>query len=270
MAEILSDFSDEALIHAVRQNFYDLLDYLAGYGQTDFFQVGDFKRWWMPIPYPWYNAAMSLRAPSEDASPLIQDTIAYFQSKERGLFTWWLGHDVAPSAWEPYLFANGLKPDTHTPGMAVSLDDLNLSIHAPDGLKIVQVQDSETMKAWVRVFIQGYDLPLDWEAPALALMLDTGLKLPWWSYLAYLHDEPVATGAVFFGAGVAGIQMVATLPAWRGKGIGAAVTLQPLLDARAMGYRIGILQASDMGFSVYKRLGFKEVCRMNHYYWREE
>jgi predicted GNAT family acetyltransferase len=60
---------------------------------------------------------------------------------------------------------------------------------------------------------------------------------------------------------------VATLKEWRGKGLGAAVTLQPLLDAREQGYRVGVLEASDMGNKVYQRLGFKEICQMNRYCW---
>jgi GNAT superfamily N-acetyltransferase len=82
-----------------------------------------------------------------------------------------------------------------------------------------------------------------------------------------VNDQPVATAAVFYGAGVAGIQMVATLPKWRGKGIGAAATLAPLFEARKLGYRVGILQSSEMGFKTYQRLGFRELCRMRHYAW---
>jgi predicted N-acetyltransferase YhbS len=59
--------------------------------------------------------------------------------------------------------------------------------------------------------------------------------------------------------------MVATLHEARGRGIGAAITLQPLLDARKLGYRAGILQASDMGFSIYERLGFKHLCQMENF-----
>jgi predicted acetyltransferase len=59
---------------------------------------------------------------------------------------------------------------------------------------------------------------------------------------------------------------VATLPEARGKGIGAAVTLKPLHNARELGYIIGVLQSSEMGFNVYKRLGFRHLCQIENFY----
>ena len=86
------------------------------------------------------------------------------------------------------------------------------------------------------------------------------------NYLGYLNGEPVSTSCVFFGGGAAGIYNVATLPEARGKGLGAAITLQPLLDARQAGYRVGTLQSSDMGFNVYKKLGFRHLCQIENFY----
>jgi len=37
------------------------------------------------------------------------------------------------------------------------------------------------------------------------------------------------------------------------------------LEAREMGYRFGILQASPMGENVYRRLGFEEYGRLPNY-----
>jgi predicted GNAT family acetyltransferase len=59
---------------------------------------------------------------------------------------------------------------------------------------------------------------------------------------------------------------VATLPEARGKGIGAALTVNPLQEAREMGHRIGVLQSSEMGFNVYKMLGFRHLCQIEYFY----
>jgi ribosomal protein S18 acetylase RimI-like enzyme len=74
---------------------------------------------------------------------------------------------------------------------------------------------------------------------------------------------------LFNGAGVASVYAVATLPAARGQGIGGAITLMPLLEAREMGYRYGVLFSSEMGVSVYERIGFRLTdARVNRYLWR--
>jgi ribosomal protein S18 acetylase RimI-like enzyme len=268
MSQVLNDFSTPALVYAIKQNLYDLFGYLQQWDKTDFFAGPGLQHWWTPVPYPWFNGALSLSPPASDEAETIRATVTYFQSKGRELFTWWLAPDLEASDWGNQLEANRLMPDNNTPGMAVPLNELNENLAVPAGLKIARVEGIELMKDWVRIFVAGYGLPPDWEAPVLDMMLQIGINLPWYSYLATVNNEPVATSAVFFGAGVAGIQMVATPPEWRGRGLGAAVTLAPLLDARKMGYRVGILQSSDMGFKIYQRLGFKELCRMKHYYWR--
>jgi predicted acetyltransferase len=60
------------------------------------------------------------------------------------------------------------------------------------------------------------------------------------------------------------------MPQARGRGIGAAITLAPLLEARQMGYRVGILQASSMGYKVYQRLGFRDFGKLSVYLWEQE
>ena len=67
---------------------------------------------------------------------------------------------------------------------------------------------------------------------------------------------------------MAGVYFVFTVPEARGQGLGAALTLAPLREARAMGYGIGVLGSSSLGYSVYRRLGFAEYCRIGIYEWR--
>jgi ribosomal protein S18 acetylase RimI-like enzyme len=136
----------------------------------------------------------------------------------------------------------------------------------PDGLEIRAVEDKSTLRVWAHVFTIGYGMPQTWENTIFDVWLKMGLDFPVRNYLGYLDGEPVSTATVFYGAGVAGIYDVATLPEARGRGLGTALTLVPLLDARQAGYRIGILQSSEMGFGVYKRMGFRHLCQIENFY----
>jgi predicted acetyltransferase len=75
----------------------------------------------------------------------------------------------------------------------------------------------------------------------------------------------VATSALVLDSGVAGIYAVATIPEARGKGIGRIMTVLPLVEAKQLGFRLGILQASSMGYSLYKKIGFREVFKYKLY-----
>jgi GNAT superfamily N-acetyltransferase len=83
-----------------------------------------------------------------------------------------------------------------------------------------------------------------------------------------LAGESVATATLFFGAGVAGIYFVCTVERARRRGIGAAVTLAASREARDLDYSVGVLGSSEMGYPVYRGLGFEEHCRIGLYEWR--
>ena len=92
---------------------------------------------------------------------------------------------------------------------------------------------------------------------------------PFRHYVGMLDGEAVASSTLFLGAESAGIWHVATLPSARRRGIGAAMTLAPLLDARSLGYRTGTVYsaASAMGLKIYHEIGFEECCGITQYLW---
>jgi GNAT superfamily N-acetyltransferase len=79
--------------------------------------------------------------------------------------------------------------------------------------------------------------------------------------VALLEDRPVATGSHQPVAGVTEIVGVATLPAFRRRGLGAAVTSRLVEDALARGIETIFLSADDDAVArVYQRLGFERLA----------
>lgn len=270
MTDILTDLSKPALVGAAKNNLYRFLAYMLRWEKAEFYQDDLILRWYTPLPHPWFNGVLSRNAPPGQVKELIVDTLAYFKDKDRQVITWWLAPELEDGDWSRQLVQNGLGRIDDPPGMAADLHALNEDLTVPEGLQIRQVEDADQMKTWSEVFATGYGLPLEWEPIYREMMLALGMAWPCVSYIASVNGMPAAVSAVFYGAGVAGVYSVATLPEWRGKGLGAAVSLAPLLEARQRGYRVGVLQSSEMGYKVYQRLGFREVCRMSHYYWQQE
>jgi GNAT superfamily N-acetyltransferase len=271
MDKILTDFSTDAIVDALRHNFYDALWELRDHWKEAVFEETEKqRRWWTPVPMAFiFNAAVSKQPPAGDETNHIHETVVFYQSKGRESFSWWLAPGLEESGWRNQLEAHGFRFEAGSPSMAVNLNAIPESIPVPEGYRIQQVEDLQSMKIWLKTFLRGYGFPPDWEAPSQGFMLAVLSDPNGMSYLAFVNDQPVAVSTILYRAGVAGIFNVATLKERRGNGLGAAVTLQPRLEARAKGYRVGTLQSSDMGYKVYQRLGFKEVCRMNEYCWQK-
>ena len=123
-----------------------------------------------------------------------------------------------------------------------------------DGLEITAV-DANGIDAYADVLSNGFGMPRDIAVALLGerLLLETpGFT----GFLAHLDGEPVGASGVYLTDAIAGVYNVATLPAARGRGVGAAVTWAAVLAGRDAGATTSILQASEMGVPVYTRMGF--------------
>ncbi len=58
-----------------------------------------------------------------------------------------------------------------------------------------------------------------------------------------------------------------TVPDARRRGIGAAIALAALREARSLGYQAAVLGTSEMARGIYTRLGFRQYCTIATYAW---
>jgi GNAT superfamily N-acetyltransferase len=167
------------------------------------------------------------------------------------------------------LVAHGFTDGGQEPGMAVALQHLREHISSPPGLVIERVHTDQQLQIWTQTLATGFgegEIEANWVG-ALYQKIGFDEQGLWHHYLGHWQGQPVATTSLFLGAGVAGIYFVFTHPQARGRGIGAAITLAALQDARRRGYQVGVLTASAMGYPIYRRLGFQEYCRFHLYEW---
>ena len=194
----------------------------------------------------------------------VAATLTALQSRvdaQRAPALWWLGPDAAPHDLERRLTQHGLQPAGDVPGMAVDLGRLDAHGAAPPDATITKVTTIEMRAVWAH--IAGAGSGFSPEATDALVRLETSVGEADYQtqqrYIGYWRGTPVSVSAMVVAAGVAGIYAVATLPEARRRGLGRWMTVAPLLEARQAGCRVGVLQASPMGYPVYQALGFVDV-----------
>jgi GNAT superfamily N-acetyltransferase len=218
-------------------------------------------------PIDYHNCVVHADLTQEEADPEIEASLQRMQA--HGVpGSWHVGPSMRPSDLGERLIAHGFEYGGDDIGMAVDLSTLPEEVPAPADFVVERVRDEAGLAAWIEALGSGFGegpVEAEWVGEMYRRL---GFEGPWRHYLGRLAGEPVATATSFFGAGVAGIYFVCTVERARRRGIGAAVTLAALREAREMGYSVGVLGSSEMGYPVYRGLGFEEYCRIGLYEWR--
>jgi GNAT superfamily N-acetyltransferase len=270
MREILQDLSTDKLVAAYEENLFSWIPVFGSLGRAYSDDPPGVRRSITDIPMALLNSVMDARLEPEQVQPAIERVLAEARSRKVSVM-WWTGPSTRPAGLGERLLEYGFVVDEDGPGMALELSRLNEDLPAPQGLTIQRVQGQAGWMEWGRAMALGFEAPLDKVEFAAGvwcdLMSHTDPEATL-SYTAWQNGQPVATSLLLLAGGVAGIYAVATIPDARRQGIGAQVTLYPLLEARRMGYRAAVLGSSQMGLGVYKSLGFREICRSGSYIWR--
>ena len=221
------------------------------------------------IPIDYHNCVVHAQLSPEEADGEILESLERFRA-HRAPGSWHVGPSMRPADIGERLMAHGFDYGSDDIGMAVELSALPEEVPVPDNFEIERVRDEESLAAWQDALARGFgEGPVEAEwAGEMYRKIGLGDDVPWRHYLGRLGGAPVATSTLFVDAGVAGIYFVSTVEEARRRGIGGAITLAPLRVAREMGYGVGVLGSSEMGYPVYRRLGFHEYCRIGLYEWR--
>lgn len=201
-----------------------------------------------------------------DAAPNERDIEAVMAEVALApIASWWIPPGPAAAAIEATLADRGFiaDPDDPTvPAMWISLEalpdlDLGSDVTIEPAISVAAVGEASLVAA------AGFGLAPSIAAPLTDLFSRVGDQpaSPSHVFLACLDGRPVASAlAVVAGEAVA-IYNVATLPHARGRGIGSAITLAALHDGLSRGATLGVLESSELGYSVYRRLGFLDAGR---------
>jgi hypothetical protein len=272
MQNILSDFSAEVLVKKAIKTNWENYHYCLGRAPCVELSISRYLTWFVTnMPDHFMNLVVCTDLPDDGIHELMESTLAHFRSLNIRKLTWLAEEGVPAAEIRKHLLADGLTfSESFSREMAADLMALPEDLPSPNGLEIVPVENGETLRQWIHIASIGFDVPAEYEKVWYDFFVEAVFDLPFRTYLALLNGQPVATSQLFLSAGVAGIYNVTCIPEARGQGIGAAITLAPSLAARGMGYRVGILQASDLGSRVYRRLGFQDFGKRSIFLWEND
>jgi ribosomal protein S18 acetylase RimI-like enzyme len=212
------------------------------------------------FPLPAQNGAVVYGRPGD-----LEGLVGRTRSFIRGRTPWSLCLEQA--VWEAEkgrLGSWGFKLSRAEPLMMRSASTLP-ETPVPEGLALVEARRPEELASFYAAMARGSGISPGFlyrffRPESLAASLREGSSR---FHTGLLEGRPVATAISTVEGEDALITSVATLPRFRRRGLGTAVTWAALRSARERGAQRVFLLASKMGEPVYRRMGF-EVVDLTH------
>jgi GNAT superfamily N-acetyltransferase len=217
-----------------------------------------------PDSFPALSFAMRTRCePRPGATALLNTARAFFAERRRSFSLRIRSH--VDDDLEQACAALGLLRVADNPGMVI--DRPVADAPAPSGFELRGVRDIGTARDFGIVAAEAYATSgLRRESAARLFAMPERLLSPHLrAFVGYIDDTPCSCAMALLSHGIAGIYWVGTIPEARGKGFAAQCTRAVGNEALERGARFVVLQASDQGEPVYRRMGYQEFTRYPWY-----
>ena len=213
--------------------------------------------WVISSKFSGWNTVLRTHLSAGNTPTRVQALLGHFRTSSLPL-GWLILPSTRPLDLPYYLLTNGMKQVENRPHMLADAQKLSAYPATPPGLTIEPVHDSTTFQKWYQATIAGFEMSPSHAQIYHEAYTRTGFDPagPFLHYVGYLDGEPVTSSTLLLAENIAGIYDVSTAPTVRGRGLGTAITLAALLEARSRGYRYCCLQSSTKGYNMYRRLGF--------------
>jgi ribosomal protein S18 acetylase RimI-like enzyme len=208
-----------------------------------------------------FNFVGSARFTAATAMAKIAATVRAVQATGRP-FAWHVGPSSTPAELPALLTDAGVPSAEDEAAMWTPLPALGQPGVAT--LEVRQVCSPAELRDWAWVLAATSDPPaltvVKFFARTARQVLAT--DCPARLLVGYCEGRPVCTADVLVHAGLAGLYNISTLATHQRRGFGTAITAAAMAAARRLGASTAILQASEQGEPVYRKLGFAAFGRV--------
>jgi ribosomal protein S18 acetylase RimI-like enzyme len=152
----------------------------------------------------------------------------------------------------------GYRAEGALPAMGLAFDDLPRVFELTPGVPLSELEQMDDVAALnVAAYgIEWADVLGAWHGPPPPDMQVLA---------AHEGGRAIACGVALDVGDTMGVYLVATAPAVRKRGLGTAVMRGLLAAARRRGLAASVLQATDDGFGLYRRLGYRDLGIWTHW-----
>jgi len=212
------------------------------------------------LDFPGCNFAFNLAVGShESPEDFLSRVKSFFAQRKRAFSLQLRGHHdqaIIQHCRDNKVFLVG-----ESPGMV--LDEPIRGGTTPAGAKLVWVQNEKELQGFKDVVAEAYqDMAFPKEVSEgyfshAQRVIGPHLVLA----VVYLEGKPASTALAMLSHGIAGIYWVGTMNKARGKGLAEYCTRQVGNAAFELGARKVVLQASQFGEPIYRKMGYREFTR---------
>ncbi|MGD1091888.1 MAG: GNAT family N-acetyltransferase [Bryobacteraceae bacterium] len=220
------------------------------------------------LDYGVFNIALFTRRVIGDDRAL-EETLAeiahYF--KERTLrWSVWLCEDLLEPKTRrrerQVFFDFGLRPISHPPGMLAPC--LPPPADRLPAIECIPVNDASTRATFGEITSVTFDIPTT--VAKAVYTREEAWQGNYQGFIGLVAGRPVSIVAIVPAAEALGIYSLGTLPAFRRQGNGEALLRAAVAETRRRtGLERLVLQSTEAGYSMYKRLGFRDAAKFTVY-----
>lgn len=144
-------------------------------------------------------------------------------------------------------------------GMAMDLDSFECAnIYKSESMRILNTMDE--LNDWIECIKSVFGSVKSIELYSKYLANKNFI------FFAYYNENKiVGTTLLYLSEEIAGVHLVGTLENSRKQGIGSKLVKLAFSYAKEQGKKIGVLQASPIGKSMYNKIGFKDYSKITHW-----
>lgn len=178
-------------------------------------------------------------------------------------YSFWLRAHGNPKL-EKILKDKGYEAGREPGSAGMIIFDKIKSAELPKGYSLKEVNSKKEVDDFMQVIKEAFEKEEDVVGKMFSsadVLMGPNVK----SFLIYEGDKAVSAGITVLSPQVAGIYYVATLESQRGKGIGSYIVKISSNEGFKKDKQAVILQASELGESVYKKLGYQTITHYRTY-----